>query len=234
MIQVGICDDVQILAETLCSDLKELFAEQGVAAEFSLFCSGKELLKKADNFDIVFLDLEMPEIDGKEVGCLLHTKKPDCKIVIVSGMDHRIKDGYYFQARRFVSKPIRQAELRDAVEAVLEKPLGSMLIRLYQDNLPYEKKQSEISYMEACEGHTMVYVGQKRFRRSENMSCILQELDPRLFVQISRSHIVNMRHIRPEADYKNVILNGKTLPISRRHRKDFREKYIQFDLHGRI
>ena len=234
MIQVGICDDVQVLAETLCSALKEIFAEQGTNAEFSIFCSGRELLKKADIFDIVFLDLEMPEMDGKEVGILLRRKNPECRIVIVSGFEHRFKDGYHFQALWFVSKPLDRSELRDAVGAALEKPPGSALIRLYHDNLPHEEKQSEISYMEACEGHTMVYIGKNRFRRSENMTCVLKELDPRLFVQISRSHIVNMSCIQPEADYKNVILDGKALSISRRHRKDFREKYTKFDLHGRF
>ena len=233
MIQVGICDDDQILARRLHSALKKIFAERGVKASFSLFRSGKELLESTTVFNIAFLDLDMPEMDGIEVGHRLHLKNPDLKIVIVSGMDHRMKEGYTIDAARFVTKPILMGELRDAVAAVTKESLGDLPIRLYFENMPYQEKQREIHYLITNNGHTRVYIGNKEYRRSEALSRILRELDPRLFVRISSHMVVNLQRISPETDYKTLFLGNEQFPISRLYREDFRRKYLEFDLHGR-
>ena len=230
MVQVGVCDDEQILAERLCSALREIFAERDADAGISLFLSGEELLKKAETFNIVFLDLEMPGLDGIETGRRLRLINPDCKIVIVSGMEHRFKETFKINARRFVSKPIDRAELAEAVDEVLKKIPGKELICLYYDQHPYQVEQRLISYAEAFNGYTQIYVGSRIYRRNESLKQLQEILDPILFAPVSQSYVVNLQKAILRKDRKSVELEKQTFPVSRRLRESFWRKLTDFDL----
>lgn len=230
MYRVGVCDDERILARRLEQSLSELFAERGAAAEIALFLSGEELLKAAESLDLVFLDIDMPGMDGIETGKRLNRRNPECKIVMVSAMEDRMKDGYRVGAKRFVTKPVDLAELREAVDALLAENPGSREIRLFLNNQAFTMRQNQIGYLEAYNGYTVFHVGKNLFRREENLKHFSEELDPRIFVQISRKHIVNLEKVNVSARADSLRLAEETLPISRRLREEFRRRYTEYDL----
>lgn len=68
MIKIGICDDEPIVCEILKKKVSICLAETKTEAEIECFYSGKELLDNSKKPDILFLDIEMPELDGIETG----------------------------------------------------------------------------------------------------------------------------------------------------------------------
>ena len=230
MYHIAVCDDEQILAKRLGGLLREIFTEKGADVKVSIFLSGKQLLEKADGLDVVFLDIEMPEMDGIETGMRLHRLNPECRIVMVSGMEHRMKEGFFVGAKRFVTKPISRKELSEAVNAVLMQAPGMQEIRLFLNNQSYSLRQNQISYLEAYNGYTVFHVKDRIFRREENLKHFSDELDPRLFVQISRKHIVNLGKVRDTNLKDSLRLGGESLSISRRLREDFKRKFTEYDL----
>lgn len=68
MLKIGICDDEQIVSEILKRKVEICLREAGVQAEITLFSQGQDLLETGEDLDILFLDIEMPEMDGIEVG----------------------------------------------------------------------------------------------------------------------------------------------------------------------
>lgn len=230
MLHVGVCDDEQILARRLGASLRKMFAERGVDAGISIFLSGKRLLEKAELLDLVFLDIDMPFLDGVETGKRLRLRNPDCAIVMVSAMEHRMKEGYVVGARRFVTKPVEMEELREAVDAVLEISPGTEQIRLFLNNHPYEVRQNQIDYLEAYNGYTLFHVNGKLFRREENLKHFLNDLDSRLFAQISRKYIVNLAHARPGGSGDTLCVAEVSIPVPRRQREGVLRKYMEYDL----
>lgn len=230
MFHIAVCDDEQISAERLAFSLREIFAAKGVDAGVSLFLSGDELLSAAPDPDLVFLDIDMPGMDGITAGKILHGRNHRCEIVMVSAMEHRVKEGYLVGARRFVSKPVDPAELNEAVDAVLKKAPGEDLIRLFLDNRPYEIPQSKIDYAEAYNGYTVFHVGDMLFRREENLKHFDAVLDQRMFVRISRKHIINLGRVSAGNTMDEFRIREDCMKVARRQKDAVRQKMIEYDL----
>ncbi|WP_075680412.1 LytR/AlgR family response regulator transcription factor [Roseburia sp. 831b] len=112
MLKIGICDDEQIVSEILKRKVEICLREAGVQAEITLFSQGQDLLETGEDLDILFLDIEMPEMDGIEVGKKLRQKGNDCKIIVATSMVERFKEAFYIDAFRFVTKPFEMEEIR--------------------------------------------------------------------------------------------------------------------------
>lgn len=78
---------------------------------------------------MVFLDVEMPEMDGFEVGRRIYENNPECKLIIATGRVERFKEAFKIHAYRFITKPFQQDEVNDVIEAVT---IG----RCYRRDLP--------------------------------------------------------------------------------------------------
>ena len=230
MLRVGVCDDERIPAERLAVSLREIFEQKGVDAGISLFLSGKALLDAATKMDLVFLDIDMPEMDGITTGKELRHRNSQCSIVMVSAMETRMKEGYFVGACRFVSKPVSTSELTEAVDAVLKRSPGADLIRLFLDNHSYDVPQNRIDYAEAYNGYTIFHVGGRLFRREENLSYFDSVLDPRLFVRASRKYIVNLGNVSRANSAAELCFREEHIQVARRQRGFVHRKYIEYDL----
>lgn len=63
-IRIAICDDDSIGRGLLQESLEYLLQENNLQAEISSYCSGQELLREQNRYDILFLDIRMPKING--------------------------------------------------------------------------------------------------------------------------------------------------------------------------
>ena len=96
---IGICDDEISVLVTMRRMVKDYCGRNAVKAEIRLFASGAELAAQAEDLDLLFLDIEMPGLDGIAAGKILRKKNPHCKIVMVTCRDDRM-------GRRFSWRPV--------------------------------------------------------------------------------------------------------------------------------
>ncbi len=229
---IAICDDCVPVATDLMNHIKGILRERRITAECRMFFSGEELLKSDDCFSIVFLDIEMPGMDGIEVGKKLRQRNPDCRIIMVTVRIDRISEAFFFQAFRFVQKPFRDDELREALFSALAETPGEESIELYHDRNNCLIKLKDIRYIRAFNGYSEFMVGNKFFRKDVSLNELEQQLDHRIFSRIHRQYIVNLNWIDKNLG-DTLLVSGARLPISRRRRKDFEKEYIEFDLRYR-
>ena len=94
MLRIGICDDEDIILDILKKIVSSCLEQLDYEAEIILFNSGKNLLEQKQQFNIVFLDLEMPELDGIETGRQLRRQQEDCKIIVATNRRDRFKEAF--------------------------------------------------------------------------------------------------------------------------------------------
>lgn len=227
--RIAICDDIEAVATDLLSHVKTILMERKTEAECRIFFSGEDLLDCDDAFSIVFLDIEMPGMDGIEVGKELRKRNPDCKIIMVTVRIDRISEAFFFQAFRFVQKPFKDEEIREALFSAMDGTPGEKTLELYHERNVCQIKQSEIRFIRAFNGYSEFMVGNKIFRKDASLSELEEELDPRIFFRIHRQYIVNFSWI-DEIQGDVLLVRGVKLPISRRRRKDVEKEFIKFDL----
>ncbi len=229
MIKIGICDDEKIVLRVLKKIIQKCMEEMEVENKIITFDSGKGLLKAIKELDILFLDINMPQLDGIEVGEKICEQGIGCKIIIASCMVERFKETFKINAFRFVTKPFKEEEIKESLGAALKTRIGLQKIELYRDRNLYEFFQKEILYMKAVNSAVEFVLRNGVFRRETSLSELDNILDEKLFYRINRQYIVNIGEVE---QYKNgkIQICGIEMEVSIRKRKKFQKIYTLFDI----
>lgn len=226
---IGICDDQTEVVNVLEKMIAAIQEQWGCEWEILSFTSGEELLKHIQKIDVVFLDIEMPKMDGIQVGNKIKRKNPDCKIIMATGMTERFKDAFRIQAFRFVTKPFDKEEIEEALTAFLNTCVGTEPMELYYNRNAYTVFQKDIQYIQAFDGYAEFITKNLVFRKEIALNDLEQRLDDRIFCRIDRKYIINFRWVDNLKD-DVLFLGGRRFHISRRKKKEVEKKYIEYDL----
>lgn len=229
---IGICDDQKEIAIELKKLIEAYLSAQNCSYELHMFLNGNDLLEQINKINLVFLDIEMPGMDGIELGRRIKQVNSECKIIMATGRVDRFKDAFRIHAERFITKPFDKAEVEEALQAVAMRNLGEETIKLYYMRNLYEICQCDIFYIIAYNGYTEFVVGDKVFRKEASLNEVEGILDERIFFRINRKYVINMQWIQSYSE-GTIQIGGKEFEVSRRKRKDFEQKYIEFDLRYR-
>ena len=127
---IGICDDEKVICEILCNHIQTYFKDSEQKGTIAIFTDGNQILKCITKLDIVFLDIDMPELDGIEVGKLIKKCHPKCKIIMATGKVERFKESFIINAFRFITKPFVYDEIKEALQAYEKEQIGNQKLRL--------------------------------------------------------------------------------------------------------
>lgn len=226
---IGICDDKEFVAKKLQRIVEGLCEKNKWNWEVKIFLSGNEMLQDLAEISIAFVDIEMPEMDGIELGRIIKEQKASCKIIMATGNLERFKEAFYINAIRYVTKPFDEAEIEEALEVAIGSNLGELTLEVYQQRNKYQLRQADIQYIESFNGYAEIVSYDQVFRKDVSLDDLETMLDERLFVRINRKNIVNLLFVRP-CKTTNVQINNVEMVVSRRKKKDFERKYVEFEL----
>lgn len=120
MLRIGICDDVYDARMTLRAALERALDRRRTEARFWEFSSGEGLLRwlesHAGELDLVFLDMEMGELDGMETARRLRAADEGLQLVFVTGYADHVFDGYSVGALGYLLKPPRAEQLDEVLD----------------------------------------------------------------------------------------------------------------------
>ena len=144
IIRIAICDDILEMTKFMTNIISDIMDEKKIEYEILAFQSGKDLLEQIDNVNLVFLDLEMPEMDGIKTGERIRRENEKCKIIVASAREDRMKEVFRLDAMRFVSKPYNREEIMEAIDAYLQTyQVGLQRIEVYKNR----KAMGQLIYM---------------------------------------------------------------------------------------
>lgn len=236
MLKIGICDDESLIIEALHRKILEIADKNGWDISVSCYDSGRTLLEEVDTLEAVFLDIDMPELDGIETGRRICEMNSDCKIIMATGRADRYKEAFHIKAFRFVTKPFDEDEIEEALQAVFNTQIGMENIELYEKRNSYQIPQRDILYITAYDGYSEFAVSGKDTNRTLRKDCSLleleQELSKEMFFRVSRQYIVNLGKIS-EYVKGSILIQDKRILISRRRKKEFEQAYLEYDLNYR-
>lgn len=231
-IVIGICDDQQTAVHELSNVVESYCLKKKMKIEILFFFNGESVIKEMEKIDILFLDIEMPYMDGIEVGMQIFKNNKRCKIIMASGREDRFKESFKINAFRFVSKPYQTEEIEEALESCFRSYVGMRAIQFYNNRVLHDIQQKDIMYIRAYDGYIEAQIGSKTMRRDCSLVQLEDMLDRNLFIRISKSCIVNLMNVD---SYKKgtININGQEINVARRRRKDFEIEFQRYDLEFR-
>lgn len=228
-IVIGICDDEMAAVLQVEKIVKDYLERIKKEAQILLFQRGKELLEYTEELDVLFLDIEMPQLDGIEAGKIICKRNRNCKIIMATSRIERFKEAFKIDAFRFVTKPFSNSEIEEALQDALDTMIGMEDMEFYKNRTMYKVQQRDIMYLKAYGSFVEVKVGNQILRREISLSKLEELLDRDIFYRINREILVNMFYID---SYKNDIIKmgTQTFKVARRRKKEFEKSFIEFDL----
>lgn len=201
-------------------------------------------LISADQPDLVFLDIQMPGMNGFEMIKAVGVENMPA-VIFVTAYDQYALAAFEVQAIDYLLKPFDQARFKKsfqrAVTLAQAKPENTALLQRLLAEIGAEKtflqrlmvnagsrfffiKTSEILYLSAEEKYVNLHTEKGSYLMRETMTGLEARLDPSKFIRIHRSYLVNVDFIKellPEShgDYLARLKNGVELPVSRRYRE---------------
>ena len=232
-------DDEFSALNGLRQKLEKFFPELIILQTFQKPEEAIKFLKK-EQPDLVFLDIEMPRMNGFEL--LSKLSKIDFQVIFVTAYSEYALDALKGNAVDYVMKPVDNDELISAVEKaktiILEKKemdANENLVKLLSETLNKNNKlivptlkgmsfipQEEVLHLEGHEGYTKIHLLDKtEILSSYNLGKFEKMLESSFF-KCHKSHIVNIAKVRSFENEGYVVLeNEHRVPISKANRKVF-------------
>lgn len=233
MLQIAICDDEQFYRQKIQKLLVQYLEKNELQYDLHIFMSGAEFLERCENnvkFDIVFLDINMEEIDGIQTAVRIRSFHSDTYIVFVTAFIDYALEGYKVNAIRYLMKDTLDAAMEECMTAILRKMQIAQITfsflegekRLYTDNILYVESRGHKSIFYYMESERVIY------QIYEKLDDIEKRLDGCGFLRLHKSYLANMKHIRKISNYTAYLDTGDQLQIPRLRFKTVKEAFVAF------
>lgn len=220
MMQIAICDDDMVFADKLKLLVESGFEAINVKSDISVFSNGAAFISAGCKYDAVFLDIDMPEINGFDIAELIYDTE-ETLIVFVTLHDELVYSSIKFQPFRFIRKSCLESELSEVLNALKQ----NVLKRSAGKRFPFQTKDgavfldvSNIIYIEIYGHwlHVCVNCGDD-LECYGSLSDLERKLEPFDFIRVHKSYLVNCKYIY-SIEKRQIILDDKTEILLSRYR----------------
>lgn len=237
MLSIAICDDEEYFRMREKQLILRYMTERDCKCTIDMFESGIKLLQVKESlsqYDIIFLDVNMEEMDGIETARKIRKIAGDVYIVFVTAFITYAPEGYKVNAMRYLLKD--DESLENAINECLETILQKMLFEI--DKMVFEFQEGkkricleDIVYIES-NLHKLVFYMSGEDTVKYTIYTKLDDMDELLkdkgFCRIHKSYLVNLKYIESMERYKAILSGGQTLAISKARYLDTREEFAYY------
>ena len=242
MYSVAILDDEKTVLEQLRSMISAYESVRNVRFKSTTF-SDFDKMSSLDlsKFDLFILDINLSGINGLQVAKKIRETNKDCVIIFCTNYAQYALSGYEVSALGYIIKPITEyslfknldravnylnsrSEKKDSREKIVIKTLDEQKV-IGIEKIVYAEIQRHDLFFYCWENETIVQVKTRGTMRE-----ITEQLSQDCFARCHSSYLINMDHIVFILKSKSQVsmTGGVVLPISRRYKKDFLEKVMDY------
>ena len=224
MLDVAIVEDDKEYAAILSDYLKRYGSEKGVEFDITVFNEAVSFIEKyRPRFSIIFMDIELPMMNGMDAARQLRQKDCTASIVFVTNMAQFACQGYEVSALDFIVKPVTYADFSIKLDRAVRKAYQEQQ-REYLINIAggeYRVYVGDIKYIEVSAHKVIYHMSDGSVINSRNtLSAVEERLKGEGFLRCSKFCLVNPRHITA-IDGLSVMLGKDEVFISRSKRSEF-------------
>lgn len=221
MIRIAIVDDEKQIRDKIFTLISKYFIQNLLEYEIKSFSDGKELIENDLNYDIIFLDIEMENIDGIQTAQYIRKSDMNVPIVYITGYVDYWRRAYKVHAFDFISKPASQEQinsvLNDFLSTVYKKNKAKISLNTEDGMLFVNLDEIRYFFIEEKKKIRLNLVTGKNIIVKENIGDLYERLNKDMFYMPHRSFIVNLKYISNVTKDRLIILdNNDFLPLSQR------------------
>lgn len=233
LLKVLICDDDKCIVDEIKNNLNTFSNKHKIVFNIDSFYNGIALLKSHINYDMAFIDIEMPQVNGLTLSAQLKKINSNTIIFIITSYDAYLDDAMDLDVFRYLSKPIDNDRFFRALNTAINYyHSNTQIITIEYYDEYYSVFTNDIVYITIEERKAVIITQQKKYYTNKKLSYWKEKLkNYDYFAQPHYSYLVNLRYV---TNFNKTRLNIKvdskieTLPISQRNYSNFKKAYFAY------
>ncbi|MBE6991315.1 MAG: response regulator transcription factor [Ruminococcaceae bacterium] len=235
--RIAICDDNSAELEWLSQCLDAYRVENSTSLHYHTFRSGGELCTDyhCGAYDLVFLDILMPHMNGIETARNIRRIDADVKLVFLTSSPEFALDGYSVKARDYILKPVLRERVFQLLDDIISESVNvpecfsiktpTGLIRIPYDKLCFVEVLQKKLHFHMADGIVRII----NAPLNEYEAFLLSRPE---FIKVHRSYIVNLDQVSELTSSDFVTYSGHQIPVSRLLYQDVRKAYMEYLFEG--
>lgn len=224
----AICDDDRSCLMEYGGLLQSILNKHNLAVSIECYDNYKALmfeLEGEEGIDVLFLDINMPDVNGIEVASQIRQRQLDCEIIFLTVSRSHMLSAFDYGAFHYI---IKGDTSKDKLEEICLK-VAERVTRRKQESITvscagetHVIPLEEIKYFEVCNSVIIVHYNDTYFEFYSTMGKIENNLLGRGFVRSHRSYLVNLSHVRTMIRQTLELSGGIEIPVGRKYADDVR------------
>ncbi len=224
MLKIAICDDEKLV----CKQVHELVRNYNRNYTIYDFHTGTQLLKSPKEFDVIFLDIEMPELNGLDAADILRRNNKNTYIIFLTNHTEVMQEAFKVRAYRFFEKPLSYDVFSKTMSEIEKEILSDVKIPVNTSGNVKLVNLSEIVYIEAYGDGTYIHTIKGTIESRKQLVYWNRMLENKGFFRIHQSYLISLDYVECYAKDVKMLNKNETLPVSRRNIKEFKLQLNQY------
>lgn len=241
LLNLAFCDDNKAFLAEIAPAVENIFRRLRIDTQIFAFERGDDLIagfsKYQPYYDVIFLDIDMPQKDGKEVARELRILDKKFKLVFITAYSREALNTFQYDVIGFLPKTLLQKRLPEVIKQVTDRiNEDNPRMQIFKVNknalddgiIEIKVPLDDIMYFECINRQVYLFTKRETFTLHHcQFSKVVQKYIPQDFVDIYRTCIVNMKYIFSIDETEVRLDNGIRLPLSRRKRQIIFDKFSE-------
>ena len=233
MLKIALLDDDKTALLISKGAIESFFQEKNIAISLDAFSSPVNFLAmaKEENYRLVFLDIDMPELNGLEVGKQLKGFNPQTDIIYLSQREDLVFDTLQLHPVGFIRKSKIIQDFANVLELFVNTALNTnsenKKITISSKTETISADIDQVMYIEGNRNYQTFYL---KYGSTFDVRILMGELENKLkehgFIHVHKGYLVNYLFIRMIGTNEVALTNNKVLPLSSKRKDEIMEEYL--------
>ncbi len=230
MLSIAVCDDEIQECCRIADRIREVLEEMKISCTIRQYNSGRELLRAQEDFDIIFLDIIMRDLDGIQTAQLVRGKAYDRILIFLSSSRDYVFDAYDVEAFQYLLKPLDGHKLRKVLEAAVRKTQkqsrefilvskGRQTRKLFLEDISYFEIRGRVIEVHGREGIFTYY---------EQIGILEKNLQGKGFFRCHKSYLINLKHVDSYNRQEVILDQGERVAVAKRRYDQFCMEILEY------
>ena len=232
MINIAVVDDEPIFIDTLINKIADCCSSLGIEYLVDKYSNGYNILENYTKYHLVFLDIEMPSIDGIATAKRINDLKGTAEIpfiIFVTSHDELVFDALKSFPYSFIRKNMIDIDLSECVSRI-----NSYFKQTHQTIILHSERKDipiiidEIVYLEKIKNYVIYHTYNQDYKVRSDMNTEFEKISSYSFVRPHIGYAVNNKAIQYIAVNCVLLKNDITIPMNKKYREEIKKKYFKW------
>ena len=228
--RIAVCDDNPKELERIKGCFCRIQGYDLVCSYFDSTSTVMEILKTENSpYDLYILDIEMPGMNGLKLAKSIREKDSRALFVFLTSYTRYMKDVFDVVTFDFIEKPISEEKLLQILErAATYLNITSQHFSFGYRASRYSLKYDRILYIEKKGRQALIHTFEDVYKTNMTLEEIWKQLNPKSFVHIHSSYIINLYNLDRKDNEIAIMRNGEKLHITKGYRRELAMRHYEF------